>query len=275
MKPWSALTVLLCAAGCSRSVDKPVPPDMSALVATYATPTGTFDDTAAAEIVAYLEGLGNAFALALTDEIRKLFSSVNQSIDEPTQQPMSDVATQEGGGITIEGDAFVVLTRICDGFQQPRVADPSNGQLVLNVNMTDVNIDPVVWLTTSACHYTTDVAMIQIDEGPRSDVGDIRVYIGPGGTADNILDRPFIIDVELAASIDVGLGPATADIDFDFAVSPGDPQLSVRVPTSSGDIIAIASPGRQLLGVRAANGEFSCDPIAMICTGDNGDVVNF
>lgn len=274
MRRLPTLAITVCLVGCYDEVEKPVPPDMSALVAAYEAPSGTFDDVTVAEVVDYIDGLDDAFALALPDEIRNMFSGLSGSVAEPEAQPASEVETANGV-ITIEGDAFVILTRICDGWLDPPVADAANGHLALNANFTDISIDPVVWLTTSACRYTGDQATIEIVAGPRSDVGDIRLYIGPGVTADNLADRAYIVDVEVEASIDLGLGPVDSSIDVDFSFDPVTEQLSVRVPTSSGDIIATTTTDKDLLGVEAANGDFSCDPTDRSCTGDNGDVVTF
>jgi len=273
-----ALAATVATSGCKpETIEKPTPPNMLEVVAAFADPNGEFNEQSAEELLSFLStGLLDLLAIGITDQLNRLIADVEANVDEgsePEAEPQSEVDVG-ANTITIDGDAFVVLTRICDGWGDEPVADPANGNLAFNVNLSDTGVDPVVWATASKCRYVFEGSAIELDAGARSDVGDIRVFVGLVPSVDELSEAPLIVSLDLRAQIDALGSSVAVQFDVDFATQPSSDELAIRVPTSQGDLIAILSGSEQLIAVEAAGGRFVCDAVSATCTNEEGDAVS-
>jgi hypothetical protein len=232
---------------------------MDALVAAYADPRGTFDAQSVDEVVAFVTGVLQDFSdLGVDDRINTLFADANDNVDvgDPGAQPQGDVELSDGSTIRIEGEGFFEVERICDGWGASPVADPKNGTLSLNVNVTDVSVDPVVWLTANACQYKVDDVPVRMGAGSRRDVGDVRIYVGDNLSLEDLGTTPIIVEVDVGAAVDPqGADDDPIGFDVSFAAN-GD--LAIRVPVSDGDVV-VGTSASAIVNVRAGNGSFTCD----------------
>ncbi|MBW2459314.1 MAG: hypothetical protein JRI68_32780, partial [Deltaproteobacteria bacterium] len=81
-----------------------------------------------------------------------------------------------------------------------------------------------------------------------------------------------IIDVDITAGVDPeGLG-TSSPVDIDIAFVPEPLAIELRVPVADGDLI-VQTTEAGIVGVRAANGTFTCDVATGECQNDLGDVV--
>ncbi|MBI4701326.1 MAG: hypothetical protein HY744_09235 [Deltaproteobacteria bacterium] len=259
------------AAACQQPVEKPTPPDMSALVAAYANPSGTFDQAAVQEMVDTVTKTLNSFAeLGIDGRLGELLGTLGDSVSGPESQPQGEVKSEDGA-LVIEGEAYLEITRICSGWGPEPKPDPANGTLTLNVNLTDIRLDPVLWAGAAGCRYRQEDVTVLLDRGSRRDVGDVRAYVGEQATLDNLGKQPIIVEVDVTATLQADAGGAAATVAFDVRLVPDPQTIEVRVPTSRGDLIA-GSSSQGIVQVRASNGTFACDGSGR-CKNDKGDEV--
>ncbi len=240
-------------------VDKPTPPDMSALALVYDAPTGTFDEDsvavavdAAHEIASQIESLGIDQAL---------LDAVMQAVDAK----MNGETTTQGNIGThrdyqTEGEGYLLVTRICNGWGAEPMPEPANGDLKLTVGFTEQGVDAVVWGTATSCEYLVDGRQVLLRGLSDSEAGQVRLSFGSAVPFDQVTQRKILLDLDLAADLD---GSETL-ADFDFRIDPVSRTLEVRVPVADGDIIVSASAGL-LNGVRAKNGDFGCSESTRTC----------
>jgi hypothetical protein len=270
---------------CAKDIDKPTPPDMSALVEAYIAPQGVFDDGSVNDVLdAVADALDALETLGITDQLDAMFtelrdataedasaaeSTPNQA-DGPGAAPQGEVET-DGRSIRIEGEGFFEVERICDGWGPNPTPDSDNGNLRLNVNVTDLRVDPVVWATTSACRYIQDGVPIVLDAGSRRDVGDLRVFVGNNLAVEDLGTTPIIVDIDVLAGIDPQGGGDSGNIDFDVRINPDTGMIEIRVPIASGDLI-VGTSDSTVVSVRGGNGLFACD--SGLCINEAGDEVS-
>ncbi|HVJ17278.1 MAG TPA: hypothetical protein VM686_17735 [Polyangiaceae bacterium] len=236
--PGSVLTALCCAAlaggACTgrepETALKPTPPDMSALSAVYASPTGTFQRDSA-------QGPLDAARRAL-DQIATL--RIDAALLDLVQDTAGAVAN--AGIEATDGDGYLETTRTCAG----------NGRLELTVGFSEQGIDAVAWGQAIACEYLIDGRSILL-YGPSGAVaGDVRLSFGEVVAFDRVARQPVLLDLDTTAEVDGLPGPA----DLDFRVDPRAATLELRIPVDDGDVIVV-SENERLSRVRARNGDFT------------------
>jgi len=274
LAPCLVVLALLPLGSCKRAIEKPTPPDMSALVAAYESPTGSFDQTVADDIVSAVDAtLELLDELGLTDRMEELFADFRANTEaesEPQSHPQGvDV---DDGTIRIDGEGFVIVERICGGWEAEPSPDPANGHLTLNVNVTDLTVDPVIWGTAATCRYSQEGVPIELAAGSRRDVGDLRIFVGNNLSLEQLGADRVIIDVDVTAGIDPeGVG-SREPVDIDLAFTPEPLGIEVRVAVTDGDVVVLTTE-EGIVGVRAANGLFTCDVTTGECQNDQGDGV--
>lgn len=258
----SRAALALFAAGCAEKageVDKPDAPDMSALVEAYLSPDGVFNDDLAQDILDAARAVRDLVeALGVDDAI---LDALETAFDFDAGGGEGE---GEGEGIAaigemIEGDGYLEVTRICNGWGAEPEPDPENGTIALVVGFTEAGIDPVIWGDAADCEYRLGDARVRIDAGGVEDDWDVRLWVGDSITFESFGESPIIIDVDLAAAID-----DVADVaDFDFQVDPATGAIEVRVEAGGG-FVAVSVAG-ETWRIRASNGEFDCDPVDETC----------
>lgn len=261
----------LLAGGCGADpIDKPKAPDMSALVRAYEKPDGTFDEAAVAGLEAEL--LARVPIVARLGFDVTVAGAVDAAVDasedppkETESVPGSDSETPaEGGDSLLQGSGYLVITRLCNGWQSPPVAAKENGSMALNVGFTDDGLDPVVWGTLTECKYVYDGTPVTVGGRGNDDDGDVRIHIA----RKDILSNPMLFD--LNAEVLLG-AEAPKEVDFDFRILPN-VGFELRLPGTNGAVV-VQVVGGDLGAIRADNGTFTCDLAAGTCTNESGEVV--
>lgn len=258
-----------------RGVDKPDAPRMRTLDA-YDAPTAEIsrdrlDDLLAqsAIFVAAVDQLG--IERTLLQSLRAGLAQVGSSSGSARRIDSSGLAVQQHA-LSLPGNGYVEVRRICDGWNVAPVADPDNGELQLIAGFTESGIDPVVWGTVTACRYRLSGHQVQLD-GLAADPaqGDVRLYVGENAAADELVTFPDPVVVELSAQATVD-GQALATTELNFRIDLQTRALELLVPLGSGYALVRVDPARGgTLEARGVNGTFSCEPEALRCVAPDGE----
>lgn len=249
-------------------VNKPTPPDMSSLTATYDSPQGTLTPENAArvyreaqDLVARIEELG-------VDE--KLIDTVLDAL-EARQNGQSEArgAVVSNRQAQTEGEGYLVATRLCNGWGEEPVPDPENGDIVLTVGFTERGVDPIAWGEITLCRYVFERKQILLGGLGDAPAGGVRLSFGESLAFDQLGSPRVLVDLDLRAEVD----GAPVGADLDFRLDRASSTLETRIPVDDGDVIAIAS-ANSFAGVRAKNGDFVCDLSSQSCS-DGEETVSF
>lgn len=166
-----ALAVLL--GSCAPELDLPPPPDIQSRLDSFENP----DAEVVADILA-----------AVADEILELYDQIDQSsfyeevinvIADVQEQIYTDEGEVDlGGGVTFDApNGGVTVEYICEGWGEPppRMPDPENGSIELNMRLAGGGIAPLVWGEVDDCQYPIEIGEQRFNA--RSS-GGLAVYFG-------------------------------------------------------------------------------------------------
>jgi hypothetical protein len=267
---WFALAIANL--GCSAEpLERPAPPDMSALVAAYESPDGTLNELVMLQALLFVSDRRQLVEdLGIDRELLAVVRDVFESEYDPNGVTTLDAELgvhREPLAVLSEG--YLVARRICAGFQGVGRPDAErDGWLRLLATFTAAGPDPVVWGEAVDCRYGVEDRRIVLGIGG----GDVRLHIGRGLGFDDVGSEPVIFDLDLEAALD----DQPIRFDFDFRVL-GTEAVELRVPrdvvpAAAGELVVQYSGG-ELIGVRAGNGSFICDPTAFVCRGEDGETL--
>lgn len=271
------LLLSLVLLGCDdrRTVDKPTPPDMSSVVASYEAPDGIFDQTSArAALDAYAARLASVEDLGLHQEV---IDSLDQALDEALASAKSTTSRQGELGtsaqaLSLDANGTLSIRRICGGWGPAPVPDEANGSLSLRVNFSETGLDPVIWGEADACKYLVGgIAQISIDEGSGRTPGDVRAWLGRSSTFESFGNEPIIFDVDLDTTVEGVAAPVV----FNFRVDVQAQSLAFAVDALPGKVVVSVGDLSGTLSVVAQNGSFDCDLALAQCTSDTGQSFSF
>jgi hypothetical protein len=260
-----------CSSDQAERVTKPRAPDMSALISEYETPNGVLDQSTLPQLAQYVENqLARLLALGadseLIDDLRSAVQDVTASRTQSIAPPARSLRT-----VTVEGDGYLVATRICNGWGSVPVADrDANGALVLTIGFSEAGVDPVIWGNAERCHYLVGTSQVSIDSGSRAGDGDLRIYVGQNLSFEQLGTGRTLFDLDLSTSVD----GTTTPIALDFGYDPSTRTFELAFDPGGGTLVAFAS-GQGLLGIRAQNGPFTCDATARTCQDPGGRVLSY
>jgi hypothetical protein len=271
---WRVFQTLLLSFGCSgervSEAPKPIAPDMSALTNSYEAPSGTLNAEAIRGAVDFVDR--NLAEIATLGAEQQLLDALKQALqaENPSEMQSRGSIGTTRQALTLEGEGFLRITRVCNGHTSTPVADKeNNGFFVFTVGFTDAGVDPVVWGNFFACSYLAGTTRVKLDRGLADD-GDIRLFIGRNLAVERVGLEPVIVDLNVTATID----DATVDVRLDFRIDPENETFELRVPSMTGDLIAVAS-SEALVGIRAKNGNFVCDLGMRTCTAFDGESISY
>jgi hypothetical protein len=240
-------------------VKKPKPPDVSATVARFESPTGTLDDQNLPEIVALL---GPLTELLETTGLADLLSETLGSLAESPGAAGGAGATGAEQS-SFGGEGWLRLTRICSGWTPGATPEPANGTLSLTAGFTDDHLDPVVWGKAEDCHYL--VAGRELTLGGSADEGSIlTLWVGDDTRIADAASRPMIFSVHGTLTIDGKSEPLA----LDFGFNPSTLQVSFTVAAGDGEVVAELA-GTELVAIRARNGDFACSTDSQQCVSED------
>ncbi|HEU0035684.1 MAG TPA: hypothetical protein VFQ53_33965 [Kofleriaceae bacterium] len=247
--------------------DKPEPPDMSALVTAYASPTSNFDEAAARDVEALVEQKVSALADldAIAGAIDRALGALAED-DAPAFAP-------EHQNLVLQGEGYARIERICSGHGSPAPAidKDANGYLELTTGYSERGLDPVVFGGAVGCKEQASSAALVVD-------GQVNLYIGDNLTVDQLGGSPILFqldDFALQAN-----GSNVIDGGFDFQLCrgttsscvPGHFELLLGLP-SGHTIVFFIDLASKAGGFRAANGVWTCDFLAGSCANASGATV--
>jgi hypothetical protein len=274
-----------------RGVDKPTPPSLEATLAVYETPTAvltveslalTFASAAARS--AAIDGLGveqavfQAVAAGLSEvEARSASAALTVTNHTDSKRHESPPPTQtpavaaQAQALTVQGNGYLYVERICDGWGPVPVPSGENGQMELTIGFTETGVDPVVWGTLRSCRYRLGERQVLLEgTSPDPSFGDVRVFIGRNvqiASFGAFLD-PVLVELSARAFID---GNEVAGY-FSYRIDLSSRAAETAVQVANGYVIVGFNPerGAHVL-VRAANGVFTCDIEQRRCVGEAGE----
>lgn len=272
----AGVAVAAALVGCLEGIDKPTPPDMTALVARYADPRGTFDASVAGAAVAQgREVVRIAIAIGIA---RRLRETLNATFDELDAQEQGVTDSSEFGetqqiAALLRGEGTLRIHRICDGHGDALAPNEiRDGTLDLIVNLTHRGLDPVIWGWVASCRYRELGVRVELQEGTGLELGDLRAFVGDNYTIDNFgADSPMLLELDMRGR----LGGASLGVRFDIKALPAPRGFEVRVGVDDGDVVLRFTASEELVRVRAGNGDFKCDDRERRCRASNGSVVPF
>jgi hypothetical protein len=275
------------AAGCRNDaptgqVDKPIAPSMQATIDAYTAPSGLLDGNGVLELSAavaqrttVIDSL--AIDVHILDAARAAIAQVNRQGGAPAPAAFpqalrrADVAVS-AQALTVAGEGFLVVTRICDGWDVVPVASLANGTMQLTVGFTEQGVDPVMWGSLALCKYKLNEHFVQLD-GRSFDPsrGDVRVYIGNNVTTATFgaFVEPILVELEAQVILD---GAEVAGF-LSFQIDVSTRALAMLVPLTTGNVIVSLDAARLSAVVRAGNGVFACDLAAQRCTAPDGTTI--
>jgi len=237
----------LCCIGCGQGhpdpVYEPAPPDMSALIATYDSPTGTFDPEFMPEVRSAARDIARRIrTIGVGDLLLGL-------VHDATVALVGAGAERTDGG-------FFQARRACSGWEQQ--LDPTalggNGRVELTMAYSQWGLDAVAWGEVIACEYLAQERRILLYGLDSTVAGAVRLSFGRPVTFNRVAERPVLIDLDATVEVDDSPEPA----DFDFRIDQTSLALELRIAVADGDVIVQISEDEPT-GVRAANGDFPLD----------------
>lgn len=157
-------------AGCRERAEPPEPPDMSDLVAAYASQDGRLDPESAPALV---EGI--AESLREAEALRELAVAILEGLGdtgEPPDEEREDGLSSKRRALSAEGDAWARLTHRCGE------AD-GTGEIVLRYVFDGGDPGDVIWGEAEDCLLRGSEAAHRLD-------GDVRVH-APGLDVERLL----------------------------------------------------------------------------------------
>jgi hypothetical protein len=260
--------------GQARGLEKPEAPQMRTLDA-YDAPTAAITRDSMDDLLLQASTLAAAVdAIGIEHTLLRSLSTGLVQLDKTDtgqiRQITGELAVRQDA-LSLPGEGYLEITRICDGWGEAPVPDPAHGELHMIAGYGDGGIDPVVWGTVTACRYLMSGREVQL-EGTTSDPedSDVRMYIGEDVEVDELgnLVEPVIVELSARATVD-GREVAAA---LDFRIDVRTRAVELIVPVGSGHVLVAVDPSRAgSMQARATNGTFSCAVDSLSCTGADGE----
>ena len=293
--PYVLVAFAVIACGQTDPIEKPIPPDMSGLIEAYRNPTGELDADALNGVVTEITEL-----LGDVDTAEELVAILEEIVDEalapdpeqaltgvlatggPDVQTAESVGTRRQG-VTVQGDGFIAIRHICDGFgPDPDIDEDENGVIRLEATFSEQGVDPIVWGVLEQCKYMSGESELLLD-------GEANLHLGTLGALnldqEEVAAAPILF--ELAMRVDVD-SETLLDEGLDFRVcrEAGDPAsqdtdtqclgagVEIKVDLEDGThVILFVDKDSTAGGVRASNVIWGCSFATDECTDSDGNTV--
>jgi hypothetical protein len=258
-------------------VDKPIAPSMQATIDAFAAPNGWLDAAAVLELAGAVSQRTTVIDslvidMRLLDAARAAIAQIDRQTGVVQQGLSAEKTAVSRQALTVAGEGYLVVTRICDGWGVMPIPDFANGTMQLTVGFTEQGVDPVLWGSLAQCKYRLNEHLVQLD-GRSLDRsrGDVRVYIGNNVTTMmfGTFVEPILVELEAQVILD---GMEVAGL-LSFQIDVNTRELAMLVPLESGNVIVSFDAARASTEVRASNGTFACDLPAQRCTAPDGSSI--
>ncbi len=260
---WRRSALALCwLCACEQHVDKPTPPDMTALIEAYADPSAELSADTMPEV---REALGNLVTWLLplcgfgSDTLTQDCADSDSCLFlchglDPLQQVLGAAADQQDedarrlSRIIRNISGYFDLVRTCPGQGERPTLSPDNGDLTLQIGFTSRGIDPVFGGTVDACEVP---------------VGGVATTLA--GKVALAFDGPFFLDqlgrkepiIRFQGDLKTPLGTLD-DVDANLQLSAtGGSSIAFSLELPDGRNVVFRN-GTRGPSLSAQNGEFSC-----------------
>jgi hypothetical protein len=253
---WAALLLVAC----TDKPDIPSPPDLTELRAVYAEPTGALTLDTLIQTVQQIEEMGQP--KADYDELSFL-PDLLEKLDE--------VAQEEGGinfgRIELEGDAYGILTMLCE--EDADGEDGGAGEASVHFVVNEKGMDPNLWGSVVDCNWSTKVS----DSDTRLMTlfnGEFQIFlIDQTGFVPNEDEWIVEFDGEVSFGSD-----DSEKLVFDFWWNQG--AMTTRVPLVDGSWFFVGyTPGTLRYLFQDTQGTIDCDFKERECTTDDHPIGSF
>ncbi len=260
-------------------IDKPVPPDMSAVVARFERPTGVFSRSYAEAVLEHY--LSEAARIMQVNVQALLIGVLRVTIDETSDKTSPKHKATASASVptfetffkpqAFESNGSVFFERICPGWAEKPVVDRDNGTLTGTLNFSESGLDPVVWSRIRGCRFRLEGVNILLGDDAHDHV---RLWLGHGVTFASFGQHPILFDVDLSAEV-AGL-QAPFELSFRFDPEKGTLAIVIDIPSDPplGSVIVSSNASAELT-VEAGNGTFQCNLSSRECTSDSADGFTF
>lgn len=282
------LAALVALGGCNRDITdpKPTPPDLSAMVEAYESPSGALAAEDLGAVVAQLDerlgvlrllcgwedalGIpcegGSCGGCPLLDAVRASFAGLGGSTAGASEGEDAQSAGSIGG-VSLTGTGWLRIRRLCGGHGAEPVADAANGALELILGFTEAGLDPVIWGRMEACLENVADVPLEIE-------GDLQIAAGGLADLSQLAEAGLIIGLEgeLVAAVEGETLTSSVDIDLQLDAEGG---TAFRLPLADGtSILYVVAPGGGE-GFETREGLWTCDLSAATCEGPAGEVASW
>jgi hypothetical protein len=237
---------------CIAGLDLPEPPAVAHLEARYDAPTAVLSAANAEAVVR--DFVDRRDELAELDDFSTIVRALVRFDEEVTTRSEGDATLVEVKGVPIRADAVITITGDCPGWRdEPPVVDA----LELTVVVERSRLTPIAWGTVEGCRF-------ELSRGELS----ARVQL----SAELVGYVPTLLSEDEGPRI-IYLGYALTELAINDAALParsGDfrrvgTRLELLLPVPGGTVVAYAAHDGSAIGVRAANGEWTCFPLDRRC----------
>lgn len=266
-KMWRAgtLSMVSLSLGCPNEVDKPPPPDVRELVASYANPTAPLNDQTIVAVQAQLQSTLEAlsgfcgWSEQVVDNLCRLPASCTACLGlNPITETL--VALGDAGAGSEEFDektsklnGFARVTRICRGWGDTKTDDKAeNGYIEFTMGFTNAGADPAFGGVITNCKTV-------IDDTPVTINGALDFAFRRSFAPREILNPDLEPIVRVLGTIDKGNGQEVGfagSLQLSPAGGVGQTAFSFDV-ADAGTMLLLVGPRET--GLAASNGTFGCD----------------
>jgi hypothetical protein len=233
----------------------PQPPqDLTALAASYQSPTGTVNTANLQQIVSNAQAqVASSNLTWLPTEVANLLTRVWLRFDENGYPTDPSVQHEEHRAFL---KAAVDANRTCAGWAVPAgPADPAaNGSIVLTATVNNTELQRNIWGTATSCQDRVQATNnVAVNGFLSASVGMLLQGPLPKTDADT--------QALVAIQGQVGTQGNVADVSLDFVIVGN--QVEIKQQVADGYVIVTVGP--QSIGVRGANGSFACSLATGTC----------
>lgn len=245
---------LVALAACAGELELPEPPDVSDREQRYDTPTGVLSSSTAQS---FLERFVTRLAeLDDVDQLRGLRKAMIRFDDEVEVEGTGADATTSLGDVALRTDALVTVGVDCPGWSGGSV---NRDAIELSVVVRASQIVPTAWGPIQACQFEID----RQGATRRGSVsGDVIVYLP------NLLDKSAPRVIFIAYTVDELVLDDAPVTPWSGELRVVDDRVEILVELDGlGTIVFHGSS--TTIGVRAANGNWTCNAPERRCTSDD------
>ncbi len=257
----AVLAAAALGAACAEQADTPTPPDVSALLAAYASPSAPLSGAVVSEVLPRLtDAKREAEELGHFDFLRSAIEKARDQLDELDK---TREETPLGALGAISGHATV--TTRCPGWTAGSPEAP-RGTAALTAVLEPDRLAKTLWGPATDCHLDPSGVRVALDGSLSVTLlGDTRYGAAHEG------DMLFAFDGTRSTFDALSASPWT----LDFLIGP-EGALDIHLDTAeSGAVVYVRDDVEGTEGFRAANGTFDCDFGARRCesaTGENEEI---